>query len=197
MEGPIWVAGAMSGTSLDGVDAALLRTDGRAIFGFGASALPALQRSRARHAPRRAWPLAGGGGRRGGGGGGGDRACRRAVATCKVPKWSAFTARRWRMIPRGGAPTRPATGRCWPMCWGCRWCGISAVLGRAAWRRRRAAGPLLPFRLRALDRGRGAAGVSQPRRGRQPDMGRSAQGRPGGGGRGDGLRYRAGQCAAR
>lgn len=35
MEGPIWVAGAMSGTSLDGVDAALLKTDGRRIFGFG------------------------------------------------------------------------------------------------------------------------------------------------------------------
>ena len=35
MEGPIWVAGAMSGTSLDGVDAALLETDGRRIFDFG------------------------------------------------------------------------------------------------------------------------------------------------------------------
>lgn len=35
MEGPIWVAGAMSGTSLDGVDAALLRTDGKEIFEFG------------------------------------------------------------------------------------------------------------------------------------------------------------------
>ncbi len=35
MEGPIWVAGAMSGTSLDGVDAALLRTDGKTIFELG------------------------------------------------------------------------------------------------------------------------------------------------------------------
>ncbi len=35
MEGPIWVAGALSGTSLDGVDAALLKTDGRRIFEFG------------------------------------------------------------------------------------------------------------------------------------------------------------------
>lgn len=35
MEGPIWVAGAMSGTSLDGVDAALLRTDGKTISEFG------------------------------------------------------------------------------------------------------------------------------------------------------------------
>lgn len=32
---PIWALGAMSGTSLDGVDAALLQTDGTAIFGFG------------------------------------------------------------------------------------------------------------------------------------------------------------------
>ena len=37
MEGPIWVAGAMSGTSLDGVDAALLRTDGQDILDFGDS----------------------------------------------------------------------------------------------------------------------------------------------------------------
>ena len=34
----IWAMGAMSGTSLDGVDGALLRTDGERIFGFGESA---------------------------------------------------------------------------------------------------------------------------------------------------------------
>ncbi len=33
--GPIWCLGAMSGTSLDGVDAAMIRTDGQAILGFG------------------------------------------------------------------------------------------------------------------------------------------------------------------
>lgn len=33
----IWALGTMSGTSLDGVDAALLRTDGETIFDFGAS----------------------------------------------------------------------------------------------------------------------------------------------------------------
>ena len=33
----IWALGAMSGTSLDGVDAALIETDGERIFGFGAS----------------------------------------------------------------------------------------------------------------------------------------------------------------
>jgi anhydro-N-acetylmuramic acid kinase len=32
---PIWVLGTMSGTSLDGVDAAMLRTDGHAILEFG------------------------------------------------------------------------------------------------------------------------------------------------------------------
>jgi anhydro-N-acetylmuramic acid kinase len=32
---PLWVLGSMSGTSLDGVDAAMLRTDGTRIFEFG------------------------------------------------------------------------------------------------------------------------------------------------------------------
>lgn len=36
--GPVWALGTMSGTSLDGVDAALLRTDGETIFGFGDTA---------------------------------------------------------------------------------------------------------------------------------------------------------------
>ncbi|MDJ0826672.1 MAG: anhydro-N-acetylmuramic acid kinase [Rhodobacter sp.] len=35
IDGPVWALGAMSGTSLDGVDAALLRTDGEAVFEFG------------------------------------------------------------------------------------------------------------------------------------------------------------------
>lgn len=35
---PVWALGAMSGTSLDGVDAALVLTDGVTISGFGASA---------------------------------------------------------------------------------------------------------------------------------------------------------------
>jgi len=36
--GPVWALGAMSGTSLDGVDAAMLLSDGEAIFEFGQSA---------------------------------------------------------------------------------------------------------------------------------------------------------------
>ena len=34
-EGPVWALGMMSGTSLDGVDAALIETDGVAVSGFG------------------------------------------------------------------------------------------------------------------------------------------------------------------
>jgi anhydro-N-acetylmuramic acid kinase len=37
-DGPIWALGAMSGTSLDGVDAAMVLTDGISIDGFGPSA---------------------------------------------------------------------------------------------------------------------------------------------------------------
>lgn len=35
--GPVWALGAMSGTSLDGVDAAMVQTDGETIFAFGDS----------------------------------------------------------------------------------------------------------------------------------------------------------------
>ena len=34
-EGAVWALGAMSGTSLDGVDAAMVKTDGQHIYGFG------------------------------------------------------------------------------------------------------------------------------------------------------------------
>lgn len=37
-DGPLWALGAMSGTSLDGVDAAMVKTDGVTIEGFGPSA---------------------------------------------------------------------------------------------------------------------------------------------------------------
>jgi anhydro-N-acetylmuramic acid kinase len=37
-EGALWALGAMSGTSLDGVDAAMIKTDGHAVFAFGPSA---------------------------------------------------------------------------------------------------------------------------------------------------------------
>ena len=35
--GPVWALGAMSGTSLDGVDAAMILTDGETVFDFGPS----------------------------------------------------------------------------------------------------------------------------------------------------------------
>ncbi|HMS95729.1 MAG TPA: anhydro-N-acetylmuramic acid kinase [Tabrizicola sp.] len=40
-EGELWTLGAMSGTSLDGVDGAMIKTDGHAIFAFGPSAFRA------------------------------------------------------------------------------------------------------------------------------------------------------------
>lgn len=38
MQGPVWALGAMSGTSLDGVDAAMVRTDGERVLEFGPAA---------------------------------------------------------------------------------------------------------------------------------------------------------------
>ncbi|MEX2519917.1 MAG: hypothetical protein WD969_11355, partial [Paracoccaceae bacterium] len=43
MEQAIWALGLMSGTSMDGVDAALLRTDGETIAGFGPSGFTAFE----------------------------------------------------------------------------------------------------------------------------------------------------------
>ncbi|MBM3542008.1 MAG: anhydro-N-acetylmuramic acid kinase, partial [Alphaproteobacteria bacterium] len=35
MNGAVWALGLMSGTSMDGIDAALLRTDGTAVLEWG------------------------------------------------------------------------------------------------------------------------------------------------------------------
>lgn len=56
--GPVWALGAMSGTSMDGVDAALLRTDGAQVFEFGDSGYRAFsddERAELRAAQGR-WP---------------------------------------------------------------------------------------------------------------------------------------------
>ena len=50
---PLWVLGAMSGTSMDGVDAAMLLTDGEAIHGFGRTGYRPMTRPSARCWPRR------------------------------------------------------------------------------------------------------------------------------------------------
>ena len=56
--GPVWAAGAMSGTSLDGVDAALVLTDGARILDFGRSDYrPYTESERAAlHAALGRWP---------------------------------------------------------------------------------------------------------------------------------------------
>ncbi|KEO56369.1 anhydro-N-acetylmuramic acid kinase [Thioclava pacifica] len=56
--GPVWAAGAMSGTSLDGVDAALVLTDGTRILDFGRSDYrPYTESERAAlHAALGRWP---------------------------------------------------------------------------------------------------------------------------------------------
>ncbi|MFV0473324.1 MAG: anhydro-N-acetylmuramic acid kinase [Pikeienuella sp.] len=49
MAQPIWALGMMSGTSLDGVDAALLKTDGERIFAFGPGAETPYREGETRH----------------------------------------------------------------------------------------------------------------------------------------------------
>ncbi|SPH18414.1 Anhydro-N-acetylmuramic acid kinase [Defluviimonas aquaemixtae] len=56
--GSVWALGAMSGTSLDGVDAALLKTDGHAILDFGGTGYRAYDETERAvlHAARGRWP---------------------------------------------------------------------------------------------------------------------------------------------
>lgn len=57
-DGPVWALGMMSGTSLDGVDAALVQTDGTRIFAFGPCAYADYSDAE-RHSLRKAlgqWP---------------------------------------------------------------------------------------------------------------------------------------------
>ena len=56
--GRLWALGAMSGTSLDGVDAAMIESDGHEIFGFGPTAYRPYspQEAAVLHAARGHWP---------------------------------------------------------------------------------------------------------------------------------------------
>ena len=186
----------MSGTSMDGVDAAVLETDGETIAGFGPTAFrpyaPA-ERAALRAAPR---ALAGRAG---------PRARSRRWCAARTPRRSpgsrasrssASTARRWRTSRAGGARTRSAAATCWRATAGCRWSGTSAPrTWPAAARGRRwcrsstspapgAIGAAAPRRL------------PQPRRRRQRHLGRPARAGAGGAGRARRLRHRAGQRAA-
>ncbi len=88
--GAVWALGTMSGTSLDGVDAALVKTDGARIEAFGRHAYRPYsdaERAMIRAALGR-WP--GDDGRGGGRRGGRDRACRRHVGPRRRPRSSGF-----------------------------------------------------------------------------------------------------------
>jgi anhydro-N-acetylmuramic acid kinase len=75
IDGPVRALGAMSGTSLDGVDAAVVVTDGDRIVEFGETAYRPYSRRRARDL-RAALGRMPGAGRRRGGRGGRDGPCR-------------------------------------------------------------------------------------------------------------------------
>ena len=130
--------GLMSGTSMDGVDAAVVETDGVEIAGFGPSAFRPYGDGGAGAAAGEPRALAG---RR--------RARRRSRRWCagrmrrrwpgsKASRSSAFTGRRWRTSRGGGARTRSGAGTGWRGTAGGRWSGTSAPpTWRAAARGRR------------------------------------------------------------
>lgn len=106
MQGPVWALGAMSGTSLDGVDAAMVLTDGERVLEFGPAAFRPYTPAEAGviRAALGRWP----------GEAGVAEAARwsrtpmpRSSAGLTVPRWWAFTARPWRMS-RGGRGTHQA-----------------------------------------------------------------------------------------
>ena len=189
--------GLMSGTSMDGVDAAVVETDGEEIADFGPSRLPPLRRRRS----ARCCARASGAGR----GTTGSRRSRRWCAGRTRRRWPAstdvdvvgFHGQTLAHEPRGRGTHQIGRGDLLA-----RDIGRAGGLGlphrrRGERRRGGAAGALLPFRAGAADRRGGAGRLPEPRRGRQRHLGRSAGGGAGGAGGARRLRHRAGKCADR
>ena len=189
--------GLMSGTSMDGVDAAVLETDGETIAGFGPSGFAAYgaeERALLRAALGR-WP--GEPGLDGGRGAGPRRRMRRRCAGSTGVEVVGFHGQTLAHEPRGRGTHQIGRGD-----WLARDCGLPVV-----WDFRTAdvasggeGAPLVPFFHFACARWIGAeAPVAFLNLGgrRQRDLGRSAGGCARGAGGAGGVRHRAGERADR
>ncbi len=123
--GPVWALGTMSGTSLDGVDAAMLLTDGERILDFGATAYrPYTEAERETiRAALGLWP-----------GDAGVEAATEVIETAHAEIMSDFTGvdiagfhgQTLAHDPRGRGTHQAAPARSWPRFWTCPSSGISA-----------------------------------------------------------------------
>ena len=118
--------GLMSGTSMDGVDAAVLETDGETIAGFGPSAFAAYGAEDRALLRGALGEVAGGGGARGGGGAGAGGACGGGGAVRRGgSRWVSWADAGARAAGAGDASGRGG-GTGWRGRWGCRWSGTFA-----------------------------------------------------------------------